>query len=75
MDKINMLNWQQIELQKKFGKMQEKKNNESIVIKIVKILLLIVFFSLFFLNKDSQGFSSAAALSEPWLSEGDKWVL
>ena len=75
MDKINMLNWQRVVLQEKFGKMQEKKNNESMVLKIVKILLLIVFFSLFFLNEDSQGFSSAAALSEPWLSEGDKWVL
>ena len=75
MDKINMLNWQRVVLQEKFGKMQEKKNNESMVLKIVKILLLIAFFSLFFLNKDSQGFSSAAALSEPWLSKGDKWVL
>ena len=76
MDKINMLNWQQIELQKKFGKKQEKQSSKSIRwISLLLLLLLIVFFSLFFLNEDSQGFSSAAALSEPWLSEGDKWVL
>ncbi len=71
-----MLNWQQIELQKKFGKKQEKQSNRGItlIVKVVLIFLLIVFFSLFFLNKDSQDFSSAAAYSESWLSEKDKWV-
>tara|TARA_B100000287_G_scaffold258426_1_gene242974 strand:- start:273 stop:503 length:231 start_codon:yes stop_codon:yes gene_type:complete len=76
MDKINMINYQQFVLQTKFGKRKEKQSSKSIRWISLLLLLLIVFFSLaLFLNKDSQGFSSAAALSEPWLSEGDKWVL
>jgi len=71
MDKINMLNWQQIELQKKFGK---KRTRLKPLVLLADFFLLIVSLSIF-PNKDSQGFSSAAALSEPWLSKGDKWVL
>ena len=66
-----MFNWQQIELQKIFGKTRTRLKP---LVLLAIFFLLIVSLSMF-ANKDSQGFSSAAALSEPWLSKGYKWVL
>ena len=52
MDRINMTDWQKITLQEKFGKRkQEKKLSKSI---IICVFLLFVFFSLLFLNTESQ---------------------
>jgi hypothetical protein len=50
MDKINMINYQRLVLQTKFGKRNEKKQNRFLVI----IFLLSIFFSLLFLNTDAQ---------------------
>ena len=49
MDKINMINYQRLVLQAKFGKRNEKKWSKFIIIS-----LLGVFFSLLFLNTDAQ---------------------
>jgi len=57
MDRINMTDWQKITLQEKFGKRkQEKKSIKSMVLTYILLgmLLVCVFFSLLFLNTESQ---------------------
>ena len=51
MDKINMINYQRLVLQTKFGKRNEKKLSKSF---IISMFLLCIFFSLLFLNTDAQ---------------------
>ena len=54
MDKINMINYQQYVLNKKFKKNQTQEKNKSITL-IVILVGLAIFFSLgFFLNTESQ---------------------
>tara|TARA_R100001480_G_C4690956_1_gene176140 strand:- start:551 stop:787 length:237 start_codon:yes stop_codon:yes gene_type:complete len=50
---------------------ENKKKSKSFFKIVIIIVFLITIISLFGVstNKDSQGLSSAAAYSEPWLSE------
>jgi len=52
MDKINMVNVQQFYLQEKFGKRKQEKKSSSKF--IIIFLFACVFFSLLFLNTESQ---------------------
>jgi hypothetical protein len=57
---------------------ENKKKSKSFFKIVIIIVFLITIISLFGVstNKDSQGLSSAAAYSEPWLSERIiKWVV
>ena len=54
MDKINMINYQQLVLQTKFGKRNEKKTIRNILKILLSMFLISVFFSLLFLNTDAQ---------------------
>ena len=67
MDKINLINYQRIALQKKFGKRNEKKLSKFII-----IFLLSIFFSLLFLNTESQVLViSSDTLSPGFLNLGE----
>jgi dipeptide/tripeptide permease len=52
MDRINMTDWQKITLQEKFGKRKQEKKSVSKF--IIIFLFACVFFSLLFLNTESQ---------------------
>ena len=52
MDKLNMINYQRLVLQTKFGKRNEKKTSKIYV--ITALILICIFFSLLFLNTDAQ---------------------
>ena len=56
---------------------ENKKKSKSFFKIVIIIVFLITIISLFGVstNKDSQGLSSAAAYSEPWLSEDRKSVV
>jgi len=58
MDRINMTDWQKITLQEKFGKRKQEKKKVSFSYKVVVVIalfsLLYIFFSLLFLNTESQ---------------------
>jgi len=75
----NVINLQLILLKKKeLKELVEKKKKNTSFFKIAVIsFFIIVIASLIGIstNKDSQELSSAAALSKPWLSKGDQWVL
>jgi len=55
MDKLNMINYQRLVLQEKFGKRKYEKKTIKNILKILLSMFLIgVFFSLLFLNTESQ---------------------
>ena len=54
MAKVNMINYQRIALQTKFGKRNEKKLSKKFL--IISSILAYIFFSLLFLNTDAQAF-------------------
>tara|TARA_R100001463_G_scaffold61671_2_gene114507 strand:- start:146 stop:370 length:225 start_codon:yes stop_codon:yes gene_type:complete len=55
MDKLNMINYQRLVLQEKFGKRKYEKKTIRNILKILLSMFLIgVFFSLLFLNTESQ---------------------
>jgi len=55
MDKLNMINYQRLVLQEKFGKSNQTKKTIKNILKILLSMFLIgVFFSLLFLNTESQ---------------------
>jgi hypothetical protein len=64
MDKINMINYQQHILQTKFGKRKQEKKRASFFSKVVLVVacfvLLYVFFSLLFLNTETQVLNSSS---------------
>jgi|TARA_B100001094_G_scaffold297598_1_gene320808 uncharacterized membrane protein (DUF485 family) len=69
MGKINMINMQPILLQEKFGKRQEKKNKYFAFVMVC--LVLVIFFSLLFLNTESQELISSSKISPGFLKIGD----
>jgi len=55
MDKLNMINYQRLVLQEKFGKSNQTKKTIKNILKILLSMFLIgVFCSLLFLNTESQ---------------------
>jgi len=66
MNRINMTDWQQIQLQKKFGKRQEKKNKYLAFVMVCSVL--VIFFSLLFLNVESQELISSSEISPGFLT-------
>ena len=60
MDKLNMINYQRIVLEKKFG----KKTNSNWLLAVITIFVFLVILSLFFLNTDAQVLVKAA----PWIN-------
>ena len=70
MDKLNMINYQRIVLEEKFGKKTEKKTSK--VFHVVLLLLLCIFLSLIFLNTDAQVLVKAAPLiNDLGINQGD----
>tara|TARA_R100000458_G_C8143331_1_gene153656 strand:+ start:27 stop:242 length:216 start_codon:yes stop_codon:yes gene_type:complete len=67
MDKINMINYQQLVLQTKFGKRNEKKTSKIYV--ITALILICIFFSLFFSNTESQVLNSSSFFPGSFLLE------
>tara|TARA_A100001015_G_scaffold304095_1_gene394762 strand:+ start:160 stop:375 length:216 start_codon:yes stop_codon:yes gene_type:complete len=68
MDKLNMINYQRIVLEEKFGKKTEKKLSKG----LLRLLLLCIFLSLIFLNTDAQVLVKAAPLiNDLGINQGD----
>ena len=66
---MDVLNYQRIVLEKKFGKKTEKKTNKTLFIILV---LLCIFLSLIFLNTDTQVLVKAAPLiNDLGINQGD----
>ena len=65
---MDVLNYQRIVSEKKFGKKQKEKKISSFFI----IILLVIFLSLFFLNTDAQVLVKAAPLiNDLGINQGD----
>ena len=68
MDKLNMINYQRIVLEKKFG----KKPNSNWLLAVIAITTIVVILSLFFLNTDAQVLVKAAPLiNDLGINQGD----
>ncbi len=68
MDKLNMINYQRIVLEKKFG----KKSNGNLLLAVITIFIFLVILSLFFLNTDAQVLVKAAPLiNDLGINQGD----
>ncbi len=68
MDKLNMINYQRIVLEKKFG----KKSNGNWLLAVITIFIFLVILSLFFLNTDAQVLVKAAPLiNDLGINQGD----
>lgn len=68
MDKLNMINYQRIVLEKKFG----KKTNGNWLLAVITIFIFLVILSLFFLNTDAQVLVKAAPLiNDLGINQGD----
>jgi len=68
MDKLNMINYQRIVLEKKFG----KKTNSNWLLAVITIFVFLVILSLFFLNTDAQVLVKAAPLiNDLGINQGD----
>ena len=68
MDKLNMINYQRIVLEKKFG----KKTNSNWLLAVITIFVFLVILSLFFLNTDAQVLVKAAPLiNNLGINQGD----
>lgn len=68
MDKLNMINYQRIVLEKKFG----KKTNSNWLLAVITIFIFLVILSLFFLNTDAQVLVKAAPLiNDLGINQGD----
>ena len=68
MDKLNMINYQRIVLEKKFG----KKTNSNWLLAVISIFVFLVILSLFFLNTDAQVLVKAAPLiNNLGINQGD----
>ena len=65
MYKINMVNWQQMELQKKFGKKSNKNFSPKKSIVLLMMVLVILITSLVLSNAESQVVSNSSSYTSP----------
>ena len=68
MDRINMTDWQQIQLRKKFGKKKQLSFISLFKLLVVSLIFILITASLFFLNTGSQELISSSEISPGFLT-------